>query len=259
VDAAVLALLDAEFLPPRAPRFFGALLGIATPLEIWARMAFSVGAAGDGIAAADLTGAAALAAFAGALLRAVWAALDTARAGTGAFAGGAGCAPRVTGFGGALATAALLATPAFDEEPEEAEETELEEAEDETDDDEELDSEFELVMWTVCVTSWAGSTGERRGADDSDETEELEEPEASDADSDSEGWAPAGWAGSLSLPAAAGAGAGAEEAAALGLDASLTRDFLGAETLLSATCPCCAELIAKESTIPSVQKKDPFA
>jgi hypothetical protein len=34
VDAAVFALLAAEFLPPRAPRFLGVLLGIATPVEI---------------------------------------------------------------------------------------------------------------------------------------------------------------------------------------------------------------------------------
>jgi hypothetical protein len=34
VDAAVFALLAAEFFPPRAPRFLGVLLGIATPFEI---------------------------------------------------------------------------------------------------------------------------------------------------------------------------------------------------------------------------------
>ena len=70
VVAAVFALLATEFLPPRAPRFLGVLLGIATPVEICARMAFSVGAAGDGIEASDFKGTAALATLAGMLFRA---------------------------------------------------------------------------------------------------------------------------------------------------------------------------------------------
>ncbi len=120
-------------------------------------MAFSVGAAGEGIATVDLTAAAALPAFDAIILRGVSAELDAARGGGAALATGTVffCAAGITSFGAAFWTTAALAAAAREEEEEDgAEETELEDADDVSEDaSEEPDSEFESAIWTVCATS----------------------------------------------------------------------------------------------------------
>ena len=115
VDAVVLALFEAEFFPPRAPRFLGVwLLAMATPVEIWARMSFSERAAGD-----FATVGAAVTTLAGALLRAAAAGTGVGtgvgRAAAVVFAAGVGCAAGAaacTSLGVAAATKAWVAAPA---------------------------------------------------------------------------------------------------------------------------------------------------
>ena len=75
----------------------------------------------------------------------------------------------------------MFASSASDVEAEEDEETELEDTEDE----EEPDSDIASETRTAWVTSWAGTTGARLLSDDSEETDELEEPVDSDSDAES--------------------------------------------------------------------------
>jgi hypothetical protein len=244
VDVAALALFADEFLPPRAPRFLSALLGIATPVEICARIAFSVGAAGDGIgaaagltgaaagltgAAAGLTGAAALITLAGPLLRAVCAVADAGR-GTRGLAAGAGGVTAGTTRLGVAATASFARSECEEEEADEdTDETLLsdEDVDDEaTEDDEDPDSELESDISTARGSTLADDEGSgtcwRWEASDV-----TEEPEDSEDD---------GCFAMRSVPllGADAATASVLDTATLGFGASLTRCFLEADTFRSA-------------------------
>jgi hypothetical protein len=166
VEVAVFALFDAEFFPPRAPRFFGVLLGSATPDEICARMDFSLGAAGDGMGAAGLAGmiasdalipAAFLAgpAAAGAG-RGVAGAADTGRGVAGALAAAAGRAAGTATLGVVLLTTAATCTTAVCEEDVAEEEEDLvDDTEEEEEDEEETEDEVEEpdseVVSAICT------------------------------------------------------------------------------------------------------------
>jgi len=154
VEGAVFALFDAEFFPPRAPRFFGVLLGRATPEEICARIDFSVGAAGEGMWAGGLEGTMASEALIPAAFFAGPGAADAGREVAGALAAAAGRAAGAATLGVVLlTTAATWTTAACEEEEEEEEEDLLDDTEeaDEEETEEEVEERDSEVVSAICT------------------------------------------------------------------------------------------------------------